>query len=117
MFAGFNMVVLLAAMHAIPADYLDAARVDGAGSWQRTLRIMVPLLWPTIINLVILDFIGKMKQFALGLGHDTRWPHVGHRDRRHLRRQARLRVENARPRLPVRHRRHLVRHHLRPVVC
>ena len=35
MFAGFNMVVLLAAMHAIPADYLDAARVDGAGSWQR----------------------------------------------------------------------------------
>ncbi len=65
MFAGFNMVVLLAAMHAIPADYLDAARVDGAGSWQRTLRIMVPLLWPTIINLVILDFIGKMKQFAL----------------------------------------------------
>ena len=65
MFAGFNMVVLLAAMHAIPADYLDAARVDGAGSWQRTMRIMVPLLWPTVINLVILDFIGKMKQFAL----------------------------------------------------
>ena len=31
----------------------------------RTLRIMVPLLWPTIVNLVILDFIGKMKQFAL----------------------------------------------------
>jgi len=65
MFAGFNMVVLLAAMHAIPADFLDAARVDGAGAWQRTLLIMVPLLWPTIINLVILDFIGKMKQFAL----------------------------------------------------
>ena len=34
MFAGFNMVVLLAAIHAIPADYLDAARVDGAGAWQ-----------------------------------------------------------------------------------
>ena len=65
MFAGFNMVVLLAAMHAIPADYLDAARVDGAGAWQRTVRIMVPLLWPTLVNLVILDFIGKMKQFAL----------------------------------------------------
>jgi ABC-type sugar transport system permease subunit len=29
------------------------------------MRIMVPLLWPTVINLVILDFIGKMKQFAL----------------------------------------------------
>jgi len=65
MFAGFNMVVLLAAIHAIPSDYLEAASIDGARAWQRTWRIMVPLLRPTIVNLVILDFIGKMKQFAL----------------------------------------------------
>ena len=58
-------VVLLAAIHAIPSDYLEAASLDGARAWQRTLRIMVPLLRPTIVNLVILDFIGKMKQFAL----------------------------------------------------
>ncbi len=65
MFAGFNMVVLLAALHAIPPEYLEAATVDGAGPWRRTFYIMVPLAWPTIINLAILDFIGKMKQFAL----------------------------------------------------
>jgi ABC-type sugar transport system permease subunit len=65
MFAGFNMVVLLAALHAIPAEYLEAATVDGAGAWRRTLYIMAPLAWPTIVNLAILDFIGKMKQFAL----------------------------------------------------
>ena len=65
MFAGFNMVVLLAAIHAIPADYLEAATVDGAGPWHRTVRIMIPLLRPTLVNLAILDFIGKMKQFAL----------------------------------------------------
>jgi ABC-type sugar transport system permease subunit len=65
MFAGFNMVVLLAAIHAVPADYLEAATVDGASVGQRTARILVPLLRPTIVNLVILDFIGKMKQFAL----------------------------------------------------
>jgi multiple sugar transport system permease protein/raffinose/stachyose/melibiose transport system permease protein len=65
LFAGFNMVVLLAAIHAIPPEYLEAATVDGASGWQRTLRIMVPLLRPTIVNLAILDFIGKMKQFAL----------------------------------------------------
>ena len=65
MFAGFNMVVLLAAIHAIPSDYLEAASIDGARAWQRTTRIMIPLLRPTIVNLVILDFIGKMKQFAL----------------------------------------------------
>jgi ABC-type sugar transport system permease subunit len=65
MFAGFNMVVLLAAIHAIPADYLEAARVDGATGWRRLRHILVPLLRPTLVNLAILDFIGKMKQFAL----------------------------------------------------
>ena len=65
MFAGFNMVVMLAAIHAIPLEYLDAARVDGAGTWHRLIHIIVPLLRPTMVNLAILDFIGKMKQFAL----------------------------------------------------
>jgi ABC-type sugar transport system permease subunit len=65
MFAGFNMVVMLAAIHAIPVEYLEAARVDGAGVWHRVLHIIVPLLRPTMVNLAILDFIGKMKQFAL----------------------------------------------------
>ena len=65
MFAGFNMVVLLAAIHAIPAEYLEAATVDGAAGWRRLIHIIVPLLRPTIVNLAILDFIGKMKQFAL----------------------------------------------------
>jgi ABC-type sugar transport system permease subunit len=65
MFAGFNMVVLLAAIHAIPAEYLEAARVDGASGRQRTWHIVIPLIRPTLVNLAILDFIGKMKQFAL----------------------------------------------------
>ena len=65
MFAGFNMVVLLAAIHAIPAEYVEAARVDGASAWRRTVHIIIPLVRPTLVNLAILDFIGKMKQFAL----------------------------------------------------
>jgi ABC-type sugar transport system permease subunit len=65
MFAGFNMVVMLAAIHAIPMEYIEAARVDGAGPWRRLLYIIIPLLRPTIVNLIILDVIGKMKQFAL----------------------------------------------------
>ncbi|MGH7322611.1 MAG: carbohydrate ABC transporter permease [Candidatus Rokuibacteriota bacterium] len=65
MFAGFNMVVLLAAIHAIPLEYLEAARVDGASGFSRVRHIVIPLLRPTIVNLAILDFIGKMKQFAL----------------------------------------------------
>ena len=65
MFAGFNMVVMLAAIHAIPMEYLEAARIDGAGTWHRVIYVVVPLLRPTMVNLAILDFIGKMKQFAL----------------------------------------------------
>ena len=65
MFTGFHMVVLLTALYAIPPVYLEAARVDGAGRWQRTFHIVIPLLRPTLVNLTILDFIGKMKQFAL----------------------------------------------------
>ncbi|MFH1609891.1 MAG: sugar ABC transporter permease [Candidatus Bipolaricaulota bacterium] len=65
MFTGFHMVILLTAIHTIPQEYLEAAWVDGADRWQRTLHIVIPLLRPTLVNLVILDFIGKMKQFAL----------------------------------------------------
>jgi raffinose/stachyose/melibiose transport system permease protein len=65
MWAGFNMVVLLAALHAIPPEYMDGARVDGASVRQVVLNVLVPLARPTIVNLMILSFIGKMKQFAL----------------------------------------------------
>jgi ABC-type sugar transport system permease subunit len=53
MFAGFNMVVMLAAIHAIPMEYLEAARVDGAGPWHRLFHIVIPLLRPTMVNLAI----------------------------------------------------------------
>ena len=65
MFTGFHMVILLTAMHTIPQEYLEAAWVDGAGAWHRAFHIIIPLLRPTLVNLIILDFIGKMKQFAL----------------------------------------------------
>ena len=39
--------------------------MDGAAGWRRVLHIVIPLLRPTLVNLAILDFIGKMKQFAL----------------------------------------------------
>jgi ABC-type sugar transport system permease subunit len=65
MFTGFHMVVLLTALHTIPQEYLEAAWVDGADRWQRTFHIIIPLLRPTLVNRAILDFIGKMKQFAL----------------------------------------------------
>lgn len=64
-FTGFNMVILLAALHSIPEELLDAARIDGAGPVRLVYSIIVPLLRDPIANLLILCFIGKMKLFDL----------------------------------------------------
>ncbi len=63
--AGFNMVVCLAAIHSLPGEVLEAAELDNCG-WAAKLRfVIVPLLRPTLLNLYILAFIAKMKVFDL----------------------------------------------------
>ncbi len=63
--AGFNMVVCLAAIHSLPSEVLEAAELDNCG-WGGKLRyVIIPLLRPTLLNLYILAFIGKMKVFDL----------------------------------------------------
>jgi len=65
MWAGLNMVVLLAALHSLPSEVLEAADLDNCG-WVAKLRyVIVPLIWPTLLNLIVLSFIGKMKIFDL----------------------------------------------------
>lgn len=64
-FIGFNMVIFLAAMSSMPEELLDAAKIDGANTFQLLIHIIVPLLRMVIVNLFILSWIGKMVQFAL----------------------------------------------------
>jgi multiple sugar transport system permease protein len=61
---GFNMIVYLAGLQAIPAEYYEAAKVDGAGSWQQFKRITFPLVAPTTIFLLVINTIGAMKAFT-----------------------------------------------------
>lgn len=61
----FYMVSLLAGLQGIPADYYEAAQVDGAGPWQRFTSITLPQLKPIIISMALLDFIWTTQQFAL----------------------------------------------------
>ena len=61
---GFNMVIYLAGLQAIPNEFYEAADVDGAGPWQRFRRITLPLVAPTTIFLLIINTIGAMKAFA-----------------------------------------------------
>jgi multiple sugar transport system permease protein/raffinose/stachyose/melibiose transport system permease protein len=63
--AGFNMVVCLAAIHSLPSEVLEAAELDNCGWGAKLRHIIVPMLKPTLLNLYVLAFIGKMKVFDL----------------------------------------------------
>ena len=62
---GFNMIVFLAALHALPAEVLGAAELDNCGWLAKLFYIIVPMLRTTIVNLMVLSFIGKMMVFDL----------------------------------------------------
>ena len=62
---GFNMIVCLAAVHALPSDVLGAAELDYCGWWAKLFHIIIPMLRPTLVNLLILSLIGKMLVFDL----------------------------------------------------
>jgi multiple sugar transport system permease protein len=61
---GFNMVVYLAGLQAIPGEFYEAAEVDGAGPLQQFRRITFPLVAPTTFFLLIINTIGATKAFA-----------------------------------------------------
>ena len=54
---GQGVLIFLAGMSAIPADLIEAARLDGAGWWNRLTRIIIPLLVPTIAYFVLINVI------------------------------------------------------------
>jgi len=62
---GFNMIVFLAALHALPVEVLGAAELDNCGWLAKLVYIIVPMLRTTILNLLVLSFIGKMMVFDL----------------------------------------------------
>jgi cellobiose transport system permease protein len=61
---GYNALILLAAMQAIPQDLYDAADVDGASKWRQLFAIRIPMLRPTLIFVVIVSTIGGMQLFT-----------------------------------------------------
>jgi alpha-glucoside transport system permease protein len=62
---GFAVVVLSAALKAVPADLTEAARIDGANALQIFWRITVPMIWPTITVIITLTMIGVLKIFDI----------------------------------------------------
>jgi ABC-type sugar transport system permease subunit len=62
---GFNMIIFLAALYALPEEVLGAAELDNCGWLAKLVYIIIPMLRPTIVNLLVLSFIGKMMIFDL----------------------------------------------------
>jgi multiple sugar transport system permease protein len=61
---GYNMIILFAALQAIPRDLYEAARVDGAGTFARLRHITLPMLTPTLVMVGILTVSGYFQLFA-----------------------------------------------------
>ncbi|WP_051075535.1 carbohydrate ABC transporter permease [Saccharothrix espanaensis] len=61
---GYNALILLAAMQAIPGDVYEAAVVDGAGRWRQFVSITLPMLRPTLIFVVVTSTIGGLQVFT-----------------------------------------------------
>ncbi len=60
---GYNALIFLAAMQAIPRDVFEAATIDGAGRLRQFFSVTVPMLRPTAIFVVITSTIGGLQIF------------------------------------------------------
>jgi len=60
---GFDTMIFLAALQTIPAEYYEAARMDGASAWQRFRYITLPMLNAQIVMVCILELIFNFKIF------------------------------------------------------
>jgi multiple sugar transport system permease protein len=61
---GYNMIILLAGLQAIPAELYEAARIDGASGWRRFRSVTLPMLSPMLFMVGILTVAGYFQLFA-----------------------------------------------------
>lgn len=62
---GLATVIYMAGIASIPAEYYEAARMDGAGSWALFRSIILPLSWPATSTVITLSLIGGLRSFDL----------------------------------------------------
>ncbi len=61
---GYNMVIFIAALQNVSSDLSDAAKIDGANSWQRFLNVTLPAIGPSILLVSIMTMTGFFQLFA-----------------------------------------------------
>ena len=61
---GYNMIILLAGLQAIPQDLYEAARIDGASAWRRFWHVTLPGLRPVLLLVAVITIAGYFQLFA-----------------------------------------------------
>jgi multiple sugar transport system permease protein len=64
----FFTVLLYSALQDVPTDLIEAARIDGAGPWQRLVRVTLPIIRPVIEVTFVLGFVFTVKVFDVVIG-------------------------------------------------
>ncbi|HLZ61059.1 MAG TPA: sugar ABC transporter permease, partial [Ktedonosporobacter sp.] len=62
-YTGYNMLIIFAALQAIPADLYEAARIDGCSGWYIAWHIKIPLVTPALVLTCIFSIIGTLQLF------------------------------------------------------
>ena len=61
---GYNMLVFLAGLQAIPEELYEAAALDGAGAWHRFRHVTLPMLGPTFVFVGVVTMIASFQIFS-----------------------------------------------------
>lgn len=61
---GYNMIIFVAGLQNIPTQLYEAARMDGANTWQQFKNITLPMLAPTTVFVSIIAMIGNFQLFT-----------------------------------------------------
>jgi raffinose/stachyose/melibiose transport system permease protein len=64
-FIGYHMLLMYASIKTIPPEITESAHIDGAGFWQTSFRIVIPLIKPMIRVCLIFAVVGALKMFDL----------------------------------------------------
>ncbi|MFV0503898.1 MAG: carbohydrate ABC transporter permease [Lachnospirales bacterium] len=63
--AGWNMMILLAGLQMIPAEYYEASSIDGANKWKQFLKITLPFLQSSLMLVIVLNTIHGLRVFDI----------------------------------------------------
>jgi multiple sugar transport system permease protein len=61
---GYNMLIFIAGLQAIPEELYEAADLDGVNAWQRFRHVTLPMLAPTMLFVAVITMIGYFQLFA-----------------------------------------------------